>query len=744
MRTRLLFIGLLYLTIGHQLIAQSDFEDCIIGNWPFNSNAFDQSGVGLDGTILGATLIADRFGNEGQAFEFDGNDVIDMGSGALYNLVDNFSIQAWILPTANGVGVLDVGMILNKEGSYQISRWPDGTIRYSVANQNQGWNHINTGIIAPQGKWSCITMTYEDGTIKIYKDGELSYTYVGSGPITFDNHPSLNNLRIGGRSFQDMFFVGTIDDVRIFDCVLEEADIQSSCAFDPTLSSQGICKIGVWPFSGNALDFSGNDIHGTVLGATLTSDRFGVDSMAYSFDGQSWINMGFDPLTDLIDSFTIQAWIFPTASGQGVLDVGTIINREGTFQLTRWPDQTIRYAVANQSQNWNQVNTGIIAEQDQWTCIIMTYANGTVNVYKNGQLDFNFEGNGPITFDNHPGLEELRIGGRTFQPMFFVGKIDDVRLLDCVLSDEEIQETCAYDPPPIVENCTVGDWPFSSNALDQSGNALHGSVIGPTLTTDRFGNADNAYEFDGQSWIDLGAAPITNLVDSFTIQAWIFPTEDGNGVLDVGMIINKEGSYQISRWPNQTIQYSVANQNQSWNHINTGIFAFEDEWTCITMTYANGDINMYKNGELEYSFDGNGPITFDNHPDLNNLRIGGRSFQDMFFIGKIDDVLLLDCVLSEEEIQESCAYDPVTAIDKPTETPAIRLFPNPTSNRLQIETNGLQISRMELFNATGQLIREYQGSLNLIQLSDLANGMYILAIYDEFDRSIAIEKVMKF
>ncbi len=38
-----------------------------------------------------------------------------------------------------------------------------------------------------------------------------------------------------------------------------------------------------WPFNGNANDESGNNNNGTVNGATLTADRLGISSSAYSF-----------------------------------------------------------------------------------------------------------------------------------------------------------------------------------------------------------------------------------------------------------------------------------------------------------------------------------------------------------------------------------------------------------------------------------------------------------------------------
>ena len=43
--------------------------------------------------------------------------------------------------------------------------------------------------------------------------------------------------------------------------------------------------VGWWPFNGNAQDESGNGNHGTVNGATLTSDRSGNLNKAFSLDG---------------------------------------------------------------------------------------------------------------------------------------------------------------------------------------------------------------------------------------------------------------------------------------------------------------------------------------------------------------------------------------------------------------------------------------------------------------------------
>ena len=64
--------------------------------------------------------------------------------------------------------------------------------------------------------------------------------------------------------------------------------------------------VGWWPFNGNANDESGNGNNGTVNGATLTSDRFGNASSAYSFDGvDDYIEIQLNQSL----SYTYSAWV---------------------------------------------------------------------------------------------------------------------------------------------------------------------------------------------------------------------------------------------------------------------------------------------------------------------------------------------------------------------------------------------------------------------------------------------------
>lgn len=69
---RNVFFLILSLWIGLSGFAQIPLNG-LIAWFPFNGNANDMSGNGHNGTVYGATLTTDRFGNTYGAFNFNGS-----------------------------------------------------------------------------------------------------------------------------------------------------------------------------------------------------------------------------------------------------------------------------------------------------------------------------------------------------------------------------------------------------------------------------------------------------------------------------------------------------------------------------------------------------------------------------------------------------------------------------------------------------------------------------------------------
>ena len=84
----------------------------------------------------------------------------------------------------------------------------------------------------------------------------------------------------------------------------------------------------------------------------------------------------------------------------------------------------------------------------------------------------------------------------------------------------------------------VAYYPFFGNTRDTSGNSLDGLVKGATLTTDRDGNENRAYKFNGKTFdngttthIELPLSSLTqNLEQSdYSVAAWVKPESDPPG-----------------------------------------------------------------------------------------------------------------------------------------------------------------------------------------------------------------------
>src|SRR3990167_8524330 len=88
---------------------------------------------------------------------------------------------------------------------------------------------------------------------------------------------------------------------------------------------------------------------------------------------------------------------------------------------------------------------------------------------------------------------------------------------------------------------------FDGNANDGSGNGNNGIVNGATLTTDRFGNANSAYDFDGSSTISVANTTSLNIPSGqITVSVWAYKTTNATAGHIFGKRTNCAGmQYQI-------------------------------------------------------------------------------------------------------------------------------------------------------------------------------------------------------
>jgi hypothetical protein len=218
---------------GAALLGQANFIISVLQgidgglrlSWRFeelSGPASDTSGSGNTGTLFnGPPRVAG--GKVGRAVSFNGfGQFVNAGPGSGLTMSGALSMSAWIFPTGPGTG----GMIINKEGEYEITRFGDQQIWFALANSGPGWNWVPTGIFAPDNVWTHVALTYSasGGQINAYANGNPAFSIAGSGAIG-DVDPFFNDLRVAGRQSGTQDFQGVIDEVRVYNRALSGPEV---------------------------------------------------------------------------------------------------------------------------------------------------------------------------------------------------------------------------------------------------------------------------------------------------------------------------------------------------------------------------------------------------------------------------------------------------------------------------------------------------------------------------------------
>ena len=355
----------------------------LVGYWPFNGNANDESVNGNNGTVNGAILSSDRFGNLNAAYSFDGiDDWILIENQEQFNFNNRFTINAWI----NTNTVLGTKKIVTKlqncDDSY-ILQLTDGQIDFELAQGCGNWISYNNFQENLLNNWHVLTATFDidSALVKLYFDGGLISEQARDSQVTSSSANLVFGNFFNNGVYPDQLFFGLIDDIAIYNRALTQEEISALY--------QG-CALSITTQPTNQTANISNNAQFTVV----SSD--------------------------------------PDATYQWQTDLGV------GFQN-----------ISNAGQY-----TGA-------TTSALTIANTTLS--NNNQL---------------------------FRCVIAKASCTDTSSVATLNVNEAI-------PSNVPTDGLVGYWPFNGNANDQSGNGNNGTVNGATLTTDRNGNENSAYSFDG-------------------------------------------------------------------------------------------------------------------------------------------------------------------------------------------------------------------------------------------------------
>lgn len=446
------------------------------------------------------TFAAPRYaaGKVGRAFDFDGSNEVVIPDAADLNFTA-FSAEAWVYPTSLDS---DVEIIMNKEvngfdtiafelgvkgpTSQAANTIPTGNLAVFVGGVSgmpsdySGWS--DAGVAVPLNSWSHVVLTYGDGVANAFVNGVLSRQFTN---LTGTLRTTTGPLKIGSRSdsvvanFPSSRFNGRIDEASLYSRALNEGEVGALFNAGSTGKCVGLtctappANLAAWlRGEGDASDWT------FAHPGTFAAPKFALGKVgqAFEFDGSNEVVLG-DAADFNRDTFTLEAWIYPT-SLDGAVDM--IANKEAGTDFSQFqfeiglkgpvnevtsqiPLGNVAFYLAgvtglpDEYGGWVDGKGG--APLNQWTHVALAVEPGAVTVFVNGVATRRLTGlggtlqrtTGPLKLGSrHDNFAVPRPAER------FNGRIDEFSFYTRRLADTEISAIhaagemgkCYRDAPP--------------------------------------------------------------------------------------------------------------------------------------------------------------------------------------------------------------------------------------------------------------------------------------------------------
>lgn len=649
------FAGITYAKFGGSGLFDSnsvELQKGLIGWWKLDGNAKDNTMNNDNGTLIGGpTAAADRKNTLSGAINFSGTQYINIPSSPVLN-TSTFTISAWF----NISNVAHNNTIVGNSAD----GGPDlyiGNGGFNFSHQGSGSGGCANGS-ATAGQWYQVVITSDGSATRMYRNG----VSVCAGPATTF---SFSNYQIGTRLSGSDNFLGSLDDVRVYNRVLNSNEIKALYdGYNPS-TKIGNIESGLvsWlQMDGNTKDSSINSNAVTASNVSLTSDRKGRANSAYSFNGTT---SAISSLTQGFMALNAQqsggAWIYPT-SVSGYHDVMAIIASGNGTQL-RINNGYLEVSKFGGSSAMISLTPVVAA--NSWHYVAYTYDGSTVKLYYDGQL----VGSGTASLQT--GSTTSMYVGTYGSAEYFSGSIDDVRVYSRALSQSDITRIYTAYNSQIALNTNrpasasgniysglIGSWNFNGNTMDDTVYSDNGTVVNASLSTDRKGRANSAYSFNGTTTkITLPDTQTLHLHQQysagFSIAAWVKTTVAG------GNIINCRAAGPSNQWTLfvSGSGYAAANYiaGGPTGSTATGTTVITNgQWHLITGIFdrTNGKIFLYVDGVLQTSLSTTELSAVSGSDNCGrSATIGADSVSGPNYSGSIDDIKIYGRTLTAAEVQ---------------------------------------------------------------------------------------------
>jgi hypothetical protein len=204
----------------------------LVGWWPFNGNANDESGYAQNGTVYGAQLVQDRNGIANSAYDFNGSsNYIQVTSTARLSVSTSYSISAWFnvdIWSFPNPPPVDEHAIVSKivdgdwYGGYEVYTTGVKTVKHT-GNIGGTNTFIEKGNLS-EYVWYNVLVVYDGVKVKMYLNGVVQDSVSRSGSLGTSNLPLRFGRRAGAGTYNN-WFDGKIDDIAIWNRALTSQEV---------------------------------------------------------------------------------------------------------------------------------------------------------------------------------------------------------------------------------------------------------------------------------------------------------------------------------------------------------------------------------------------------------------------------------------------------------------------------------------------------------------------------------------
>ena len=305
----LLFLFTLGLTSAAQVPSHVP-NDGLIAWYDMDGNLSDSSPQGHDGTAINLAPATDRYGADGGCLSFSGSVVPNTNRTQIAN--DAFGELPISDFFENGMTISIWALESSTSDSEFLQRRNNNSIDFTLGRNDDGGvaTHMGFETFAGPGEaeldsWHHYALTYDEETIKLYIDGELSNFKSASQNVNgYANWVGLGKYTYYGGLTHFFFFNGLMDELGFWNRSLSQEEIEALFQSQENTSIEGCMDVTACNFNPDATEDDGNCLEAPFIAAS------GADVDSISTCGGESITlsaMGTTSALDstLLDSFTM-------------------------------------------------------------------------------------------------------------------------------------------------------------------------------------------------------------------------------------------------------------------------------------------------------------------------------------------------------------------------------------------------------------------------------------------------------